>query len=320
MTTANYNITATFIPLLALFTLTSCHHKELCEEHPCGISLRVEFQWDAAPDAAPEGMTVWFYPDDRTKPVRRFDFTGRDGGEATLPTGSYRAIACNNDTEATHLGATDRYDAHYAYTGECDILYPLSGHLASYISREGDERVITEPDMLWGCGSDIINVTPYTGTIILRPEERVCRWTYEVRNIKGMELISQTSASLSGLSPSVITATGTASAIERVTLSMEAHLLSSNALGGEFLTFGCPEPEENRLLLYVITTDGRKLIIGRDLPSHDVTGQITHAPDRRKVHIVIDGLDIPVPDSPGYPPSLGPSIDDWTDTNIDINI
>lgn len=40
--------------------LTGCEHKDLCYHHPHQVRLRVVFDWMDAPDAAPDGMTIYF--------------------------------------------------------------------------------------------------------------------------------------------------------------------------------------------------------------------------------------------------------------------
>ena len=44
--------------LAILLLLPSCVHKELCYDHPYTVSVRVEFDWRDAPEAAPDGMCV----------------------------------------------------------------------------------------------------------------------------------------------------------------------------------------------------------------------------------------------------------------------
>ena len=64
--------------------LSSCEHKDLCYHHPHQVRLRVVFDWMDAPDAAPDGMTIYFYPTDvvegQSADPYRFDFVGREGG------------------------------------------------------------------------------------------------------------------------------------------------------------------------------------------------------------------------------------------------
>ena len=91
-------IRVTVYALLAMI-LFSCEHKELCFHHPHMVTLRVDFDWKNAPQADPEGMCVYFYPEEGESPIR-FDFAGKDGGSVEIKEGRYRILCYNNDTES----------------------------------------------------------------------------------------------------------------------------------------------------------------------------------------------------------------------------
>lgn len=42
----------------------SCEHKDLCYHHPHVAVVKLEFDWKNAPQANPEGMCVFFYPEE----------------------------------------------------------------------------------------------------------------------------------------------------------------------------------------------------------------------------------------------------------------
>lgn len=58
-------------------------------------------------------------------------------------------------------------------------------------------------------------------------------------------------------------------------------------------------------------TDGTKWYY-----TFDVTQQVDEAPDRRHVHLVIDGLSLPEPI--GEDSGFRPDVDGWTEENHDI--
>ena len=319
--------------------LSSCEHKDLCYHHPHTKTLRVEFDWRDAPDANPEGMCVFFYPlDGEDAPQRRFDFTGKTGGGIEIQVGRYRVLCYNNDTESVLLRGTDAFDTHEGYTREGSIFESIYGSGANYAPKAKeaeDERVVISPDMIWGCAALDVEISetgvsylcfpeseredwsgkPAVSTeqvITLYPHELVCTYTYEVRNVKNLKHATQMCGSLSGMAPSLLfgdESLGT----ECVTIPFESVSDGGSTITGRFYTFG--HHEENtaphKLLLYVWFVDGSKYYY-----TFDVTDQIHSAPDKRHVHIIIDGLDFPQPIGNGS--GFQPSVDDWQTVEEDI--
>lgn len=333
----------TGLAMLYLMTLSvllsSCEHKDLCYHHPHTKTLRVEFDWRDAPDANPEGMCVFFYPlDGEDAPQRRFDFTGKTGGGIEIQVGRYRVLCYNNDTESVLLRGTDAFDTHEGYTREGSIFESIYGSGANYAPKAKeaeDERVVISPDMIWGCAALDVEISetgvsylcfpeseredwsgkPAVSTeqvITLYPHELVCTYTYEVRNVKNLKYATQMCGSLSGMAPSLLfgdESLGT----ECVTIPFESVSDGGSTITGRFYTFG--HHEENtaphKLLLYVWFVDGSKYYY-----TFDVTDQIHSAPDKRHVHIIIDGLDFPQPIGNGS--GFQPSVDDWQTVEEDI--
>lgn len=333
----------TGLAMLYLMTLSvllsSCEHKDLCYHHPHTKTLRVEFDWRDAPDANPEGMCVFSYPlDGEDAPQRRFDFTGKTGGGIEIQVGRYRVLCYNNDTESVLLRGTDAFDTHEGYTREGSIFESIYGSGANYAPKAKeaeDERVVISPDMIWGCAALDVEISetgvsylcfpeseredwsgkPAVSTeqvITLYPHELVCTYTYEVRNVKNLKYATQMCGSLSGMAPSLLfgdESLGT----ECVTIPFESVSDGVSTITGRFYTFG--HHEENtaphKLLLYVWFVDGSKYYY-----TFDVTDQIHSAPDKRHVHIIIDGLDFPQPIGNGS--GFQPSVDDWQTVEEDI--
>lgn len=304
--------------LFITLTLASCNHKDLCDDHPHTQSVKIIFDWEKSPEANPRGMCVWFYRQDGA-PLR-YDFSGREGGDILLPMGSYQVIAYNNDTEAVMMRGENAWSTHEAFTREGDVLEPVLGSgFRSDAPRAEGERVVMPPDMLWGASVVTVVVDSGTHEIVLCPESAVCHYTCEIRNVSNLKYISHMCASLSGLSPSLMMSTAT-STDERVTIPFATIHDGNATIRGEFLTFGCNTAgsRSNRLLLYVWLRDGRKLCYGSESERFEVSDQILRAPDRRNVHIIIDGLDMPAPIENGD--GFDPSVDDWDIVNQDIEM
>lgn len=324
---------------------SSCEHKELCYQHPHKAVVRLEFDWRDAPSARPDGMCVFFYPaEGEDAPVRRFDFTGRTGGLLDIQTGRYRVLCYNNDTESVLFDGMGGFDTHMAFTREGSVLESVYGSQAAAPKARGaeDERVVISPDMMWGCTALDVEITengvsyvcvpesereewagkPVTTTeqvITLYPHELICTYTYEIRNVSGLEHVTQMCASLSGMAPSLLFATEELGR-ECVTIPFGAVKEGTTKVTGRFLTFGHHEAnaEPHRMLLYVWTDDGSRYCYGCEGDKFDVTEQVHSAPDRRHVHLIIDGLDMPQPMTGDN--GLAPSVDDWQEVNADIHI
>lgn len=331
------------IYVLTVFFFTSCEHKELCYHHPHEKTVRVEFDWRDAPDATPKGMCVLFYPEDGGGCLR-YDFNGMNGGEVQLRVGTYRILCYNNDTEAVLFRDMEDYEFHECYTREGNVLEPIYGNAANYAPRASgseEERVVITPDMMWGCTATQVEITD-TGisyicvplqekdewdgkpeerteqVITLYPHELVCTYTYEVRNVKNLKHVNQMCGTLSGMAPSLCFCNeelGT----ECVTLPFGAVSEGDSTVVGKFYTFGHHEANQapHRMVFYVVMDDGKKYVYGLDNDEHlNVTKQVHFAPDKRHVHIIIEGLDLPRPIENGG--GYDVDVDDWEVVEDDI--
>lgn len=311
--------------VLATFALSSCEHKELCYRHPHTATIRIEFDWRDIPDANPNGMCVFFFPvKGEDAPLRRFDFTGKDGGTIEIRVGRYRILCYNNDTEAVLLRGTDRFATYEAFTRDGNLFESVYGSSAGSIvpraENTDEERVVISPDMLLGCSATELEVidSKFEQVITLYPHELVCTYTYEIRNVKGLDHVSQMCGSLSGMAPSMLFCDESLGH-ECVTIPFESHAGDEMTIVGKFLTFGHHEEntEPHRMVLYIWMDDGSKYCYGTESARFNVTDQVHSAPDRKHVHIIIDGLDLPKPIGGD---NLDPSVDDWQEINEDIHL
>ncbi len=318
------------VVLLCIVLMTSCTHKELCLHHPHDIKVRVDFDWVDAPEADPAGMCVFFYPADGGTPLR-YDFKGMSGGQIEITVGRYMVICYNNDTEAVLFSGKNDFCCHEAYTREGNIFEPVFGNgYAPPTNRSTeDERVVITPDMMWGSKATEVEVTDfgvcYTCTtakgdtemtsndeyvITLYPTELTCIYTYEIRNVKNLKHATQMCATISGMAGGINFSTHDLRT-ECVTLPLESSFDKVSTITGRFITFGHHEdtPDPHRMNLYVWMDDGQKYLFGTEGDRFDVTEQVHNAPDKRRVHLVIDGLDLPQPIENGH--GFRPSVDDW---------
>ncbi len=341
-------VMAMLVAVVAL-GFASCEHKDLCYHHPHTIKLKVQYDWQYAPDVDSKGMSIYFYPVSGETQYYRFDLNNHSeengkykptGGIVEIPAGRYYVITYNN-AEAVQFTGTTEYATHEATTRTGDLFEPVMTTASKSIPRaEGaeEETVVITPDMLWGAAPQEIVIVPENGTTYIHevidstmdgplltieaeeevvftfaPRELVCTYTYEIRNVKNIDQLTQCCASLSSMSGSMNMSTGELGK-ECVTLPFAAiPYRNENTIKGGFYTFGHHEDNANphRMLLYVWLKDGKKYYYGKNSDNFDVTDQIHNAPDKRHVHIIIDGLDLPEPIENGE--GFSPEVDDWGD-------
>lgn len=326
--------------LCLALAVVSCTHKDFCLHHPHVVKLKVEFNWQNTPEANPKGMSVWFYPIDGGDPVR-YDFRGTEGGYVELVVGEYNIITYNNDTEAVLFANQHNFATHQAYTREGNLLEPVLGSSAAVPRANGteEEKVVITPDMLWGCTSLEVEVAENGVKYICRPFEEdatmseveseehiitlypcdlMCLYSYEIRHVENLAMATQMCASLSGMSGGMTIATEKLHT-RSVTLPLEARIdLDSAKVTGMFYTFGhsLENDDPHKMLLYVWMQGGEKYYFGEGSERFNVTAQIHNAPNRRRVHIIIDSLELPR--AIGGDDDWKVTVDDWDEVYEDI--
>lgn len=313
--------------ILTLFSCicASCNHKELADAPEPQTRIRVVFDWSDAPDADPAGMSVFFY-DPESDQYLRCDFRGKEGGYVEIPYGKYHIATYNNDTEAITISDPHSFYGHYIFTRDGNLLEGALGNSMPVAPRavgSESERVTITPDMIWGETREnhIIELKPgdSEAVITLRPHELCAVYSYEIRNVENLGHITNMCAALSGMS-SGLTLHGESLDRECATLSLPASSDGNRTITGRFYTFGHhPENDDpHRMTLYVWMDDGRKLAYGvTSSPKWDVTDQIHSAPNQKRVHFIIDGLDIPSPMPNGL---FGADADDWFSEEYELPI
>lgn len=330
---------------IALVSLNSCEHKDLCYHHDHTVTLNLLFDWRDAPEAEVQGMCVFFYPLDEGLQTRRFDFEDNRGGEINIKAGRYEVVCYNNDTEEVRARNAHDLSLHELYTRDADLFEPVGASAPSRVPRAPEaeeESVAACPEEMWGCCANDVEVEPQgisyvcipetekdpwlgenmhthtENTITLYPHVLTCVYTYEIRNVKNLEYVQSASASLSGMSRSLFVSTEELHR-DRVTLPFGATVnRDNNTITGRFITFGHHEenPQPHRMMLYVWATDGNRYAFGTKGEHMNVTDQVHAAPDRRRVHLVIDGLEMPSPISGSE--GFEPSADEWSEVETDI--
>ncbi len=299
--------------------LSACEHKDLCYDHPLGVDMNISFDWKNAPDANPKRMMVFFIPVGGGQPIK-YEFMNRSGGKLeSLPRGMYHVLCMNSDTEKVLTKGEDAYNTFEIFTSPTSLLEGLGVMVASESFPTGDEPVTTSPDMIWTDRLESLTVsrTNQGDTITFYPTEAVIRVSCEIRNVQNLQHVTDVCGSLSGMSISYFVGKNELSKI-RTTHPFSLSKKEKNVITGEFLAFGhYPDiAYSHQFTVYAILEDGSKWIYKFD--KDDVTRQIHEAPDRRHIHIVLDGLPFPKPIVEGG--GMYPSVDDWEDVNENIDM
>lgn len=296
--------------LFVMLSMQSCRQKDLMWEiRECHLSVR--FDWIQAPEAAPDGMTLYLFPVDARSQIWRFDIAGRDGGFVELPEGNYRLIAYNNDLPRisfTDIHSFDDFSATLRFRNDSvayapGILYcGVVGHIR--IGESGvdyslpDGVVVSSPDGLIRCF----------------PSMLCSCYTIEVRSVTGIEHLKSASATLGGLAGSMRLSDGIAfggPASIRTDLSA---ITGGNALRGMFHAFGTSTGTTVFPLTVTVVRDDGKVFAKQ----FDVTSQVVNSPDARNVIIIVDHIEIPVDDIPPASEDVGieVGVDGWSEITI----
>lgn len=307
---------------LSMLLPGGCRHKDLRPDTEGPGYIKVVYDWGKAPEASPQGMTLWMFHDSGTS--YRIDLPGRDGGISQVHAGSHAIISCNSDTEITGFANTGAFDSHFAQTFETDLFRGVRGGGSTRVVPRAhgaeNERVVASPDQLWSASAGNVNVTVGKTTVItMEPKPMTCHYSVEIHDVSNLGDAETMCATLTGMSPGVRLSDGELSD-EPVTVpfAMTADL-QRGVITGEFLTFGHhpANGSPHRLILYVWLRDGSRICYGTEGSQFDVTSQIDDVPDPGNVSIVIEGLDIPAGFTQG---TFQPGASDWIEIDTEILI
>ena len=303
--------------------LGGCRHKELCYDHPHGVEVSVIFDWSAAPDATPETMSLYLYPTEGGKPLR-YEFIDCNGGKIRVPLGNYHAMCLNSSTEYVTYRNTEQLETFEVFTRTTPLLAGMG--LVSVRSEnaprpEGteNERVAQAPDRLWSGYVKGIELQEIEGQEIrMVPRLSTSYCTIEIRNAENLGGVASMSGTLSGTSESLFPGQGSDKVGETpITIPFGVTIWpDEKKVTAEHAIFGhCPGAANAHMLtIYAILSDNSQWY-----QAFDVTEQLHTAADQRRIHIVLDGLTLPVPDAESGG-GFQPTVDGWKDAEEDLVI
>lgn len=317
-----------FIILMAFAVFVSlfsgCDHKELCFDHSHVSRINVLFDWSASPEASPESMSLYLFPQNGGKPLR-YEFSGAEGGTIKVPNGVYDAICLNSDTEGIRYRHTEKFSTFEITTADTGTTAFLSGRKGiaqtTARARQTRERMAVEPDMLW-CGRlrDIrVDDMTAPATVILYPEKSVRTYTVEIRNADNLRHVSQISGSISAMAGGILAGQGSL-VLTRELVTIPFLMNINQDLGlvtGRTKSFGhCPSAINNHILtVYALMDDGSKWYY-----TIDITPHLHQDPGSGKdeTHVILDRLPIPDPGSEGG--GFITDVDGWHQIDEDLKM
>lgn len=307
-----------FVPIL----FASCNHKDILSLEGVTREIDVAFDWHNSTQAEVDGMTVYCYSLDEGGEDWRFELAGSRGGKIELPPGHYRVVAYNNDLPGVIMTRTDSY-----YT----ITANARQNTASTYMQTGMMYLAEIPDLtVKPCGISYIDVEGRRTSgpdkaMVCCPDSLSTLYDVCFKNIRGLDNVASAGFMLEGIASQKKLCDGDcqgAKADVQSSLSVKydntGHGDSEdNCLVGTLTGFGI-SPVNPAIYITVRV----KLSDGTTVEKRiDVTGQVTQAPDRHHVMIVIDGLELPdmpvTPPDPDQDVGMDVEVDGWTVIEID---
>ncbi len=296
--------------------------------------IEVAFDISECPDASPEGMALFLFPENGGTPWR-FDFSGTKGGVIDIPPGNYSVIAYNNDTYRTQILNPDSYSACAFSTPEAGVFDGLNSLTRESIPGgppEGSETVAKEPQIMW-CGSiPTVSVSDNNDLSFSRSETPSDSVSYPILTVPlrqatpSVTVNAEKVGNLVDVNKLCAVLTGMAREYSCSELRPSGKMTTipfainrpdpkSESLTGHLMTFGKNDFNiPSYVLIYVWLNDGQKFYY-----KFDVTEQIRKAPD--PLNILIELSPINIPDAIGGEPGQGGmdvGVDGWDFVIIDM--
>lgn len=276
----------------------------------------------------PEYVEVLFY-DKKTHQLVMSNILKAEGGEISVPVGDYDMVVYSFGTESTQVNfLDDRLDAE-AYT--TDITKQMASKLSWVKSPDDtttrsttrgyeDDPIIHEPDHLYVANEYDVHIPSMEDrqesvTIYATASTIIDLYSLEVIGLKGTENIEKVEAFITGQVKSNYFGKEQRS-LDPATLYTEMRIdVKNQRLYSIFGTFGKQPGEDNHIYLDITVTDSGG---GQYRYIFDVTDQFDD-PGNINNKLIIDATEIiDIPEAKYGGGGLAPSVDNWTDEEIDI--
>lgn len=313
-----------------MLCFSACRYKELCYDHnhedDYNMELELSLQLDLDVDVEvsdeshtkirmPNYLVVNFY-DPLTGALQASNFVGSYGGPLHVNPGTYQMVLYSFDTEWTWVRGETDIRTLEAYTSDITATKTSStAHFAPSATNKVTGPIIYTPDHLLVTQKEVV-IPPYSSdkktiTISATAKTIVETYSFEVRNIKGLQYVASVEAYVTNQSRSAFFGRGVRSS-EPATIFFPIEVDRKNkVLKTAFNTFG-KLPGESHCFLHILltSTDGHVYTL-----TEDITEQFTN-PDHQ---IVIENeVEIPEPEQTGG--GIAPTVDEWEEVDHDVPI
>ena len=311
-----------------LMPAVSCERRPLADQsYNVYLDLEIEDEiTNYELESLPEVRKVNFY-DPQTEALMYEDFVGPQGGDLSVPPGTYHMVVYNFGTESTVIGRESQHSQVVAYTNEISDF--IKGQMQTFLAKRAslhatkndgveDEKIVNQPDHLLVSIEQNVEVPVQAEgdrqhVIHTTAETVVETYKITVRDIKGGQYIRSVSALISGMVRSHYIGADVDSDMP-ATIYFDMYTDDTRTvLNGTFNTFGKHPGVESVLTLDLLVVDTGG---GEHIFSYDITDQFKDNEDH--VLEVIGDFEVREPAEGGG--GLAPDVDDWDDVNTDIII
>lgn len=311
-----------FISLIAgtVLILFSCRHKDLCYEEAVASQVEVVFDWSRAPRAKVASMRVFLYPDNGGE-VMTYEFANMQGGPVMLPEGNYRAVCINSDTESLLYKNIHAYNEFMVST-PAGLVNSMVVSALQLKKKAIAFSVQLPPDDFYSDNLDGVHIRAAgKQRIVFYPEMAFCRYRVKVINVSNLQYVylGSVTGGISGLSKDFY--------VGRNVMDNDCAIIpfgmkkeDSSTLTANFFALGQSKyDDEHKVAIHMRLQNGKEICY-----VYDVTQQINEAPDPHDVFILLNGMMIPeLSDYESEDDIKGgfkPSLDDWEDVDIDLDM
>lgn len=287
----------------------SCENKDLYYGGPAPVqAVRVVFDWQGQYKPA-EGMRLNIFS---LNDMPRYGIEDMNSDSTTIKIDIGSKVAT---LAYSYLGNSVYFRNEGTLASIEAYTNPTSR--ASYTKTYPDEITYAEPAAYFYVAlNPSFDIVESTDTLIigLKPINVIKTYTFEVRNVQGIQFVSDTRGAINGMGNSIYLSTRALTAVPSTLLFDASADKATNRIIGSFKTFGRIGTALNRFTIEILYPSPTGGIMQK---SWDVTDQ-TSIPGN--YHIIIDDSGIVVPDEGGEPDSgFVVDVGDWETETIELN-
>lgn len=297
-----------YVAIVCAMIFVSCEHKELCYDHPHYNELNIVIHWENEQDIPLQGMRAHLDLIDGNYPIGLIDLPAHGGKIKVLPGCSYRALCYDYmGAGAIYFKDKESFDLAEVYTTDATR--------ASYSKLYPNEKLIKQPEDFFMDEISQFNITGEKRIEELHfyPKNRVERYTFEIRGVRGVQNISAFAGACSGISRSYELSKERISDDPYTVLLYEATpMKDKNTIEGEFLIFGhcrSAQTPHHFTMEIAFAPDGYKY------KTWNVTDQMHNGSH----HLIMEwDIDIPIP--PGTGTDMEVEVVPWDEVWIPVEM